>query len=247
MAKVFAHDEDLVNISNAINEKLDTEIDYTITQMAPAINSMNPVDNLLADYCDDTLVTFAMNNLSEVPNNAFVSFNTLESVYLPDTTTIGNYAFNNCTNLTAVNLPEATTLGKGSFEGCSSLTSISIPKVTSIVDGDNWSSAFRNCTSLQSITFPELRYIGTCLFYSCTSLQSITAPKATSISPSSIIYCSSLQEIILPGPTLCELSYFFDNGCPTNMNIYVPANLVDSYKSHNYWRIYADHIFAISE
>ena len=247
MDDIWAHREDLNSINNALKEKLETETDYEIEDMASAIDSMTPVDNLLAGYCNDTLTNFAMNNLSEVPNNAFAAFNTLESVNLPDTTTIGHYAFNNCTNLTTVNLPEATTLGKGSFEGCSSLTSISIPKVTSIVDGDNWSSAFRNCTSLQSITFPELRFIGTCLFYYCTSLQSITAPKATSISSSSIIYCSSLQEIILPGPTLCELSYYFTNGSPTNMNIYVPANLVDSYKSHNYWGSYADHIFAISE
>ena len=153
---------------------------------------------------------------------------------------IGNSAFNVCSSLTSVSFPKATSIGDWAFQYCSSLTSVSIPNATSI-----GSNAFNNCRELTSVSFPVATSIGTFAFYSCSSLTSLSFPEVTSIDTYAFNSCSALTTLYIgtESNTVCTLSS--KNAIPSSVtNIYVPANLVDSYKSATNWSSYADKIKA---
>lgn len=111
--------------------------------------------------------------------------------------------------------------------------------------------SFRGCTSLTAVTLPEnySSYISNNAFQGCNKLKNITIPSGTTgIYDSAFIGCTSLQYIKI----LRENGIVFlqntnalanTNNCP----IYVPANLVNTYKSANNWKTYASRIQAIPE
>ena len=220
MSNVWLYKKDFDDIGDAIREKLDTETEYTIEDMASAINSIS-FDEKKFFFC--SITTFNDNNI----------------------TTIGDYAFSNCTSLITINLPNATNINYRAFYYCTSLTSINLPNVITI---DN--SAFSNCTSLTSVNVPSVTKLkGAYAFSNCSSLTSITLPSITSIEYSAFAYCTSLTSVILPGSTICSLdiSVFLNTPIESGTGyIYVPANLVDSYKSATNWSEYANRIVAIS-
>ena len=105
------------------------------------------------------------------------------------------------------------------FYSCSNLISVSFPNATSIGD-----AAFRECSSLTSVSFPNVTSIGGSAFTSCMNLISIYVGTNTS--------------------TVCTLKDSAFGGCPSLNHIYVPASLVDSYKSATNWSRYASKIKA---
>ena len=119
-----------------------------------------------------------------------------------------------------VNLPNATSIGTSAFSSCSGLTSVSFPVATSIGQ-----YAFNECSNLTEVSFPNVTSIGEGAFYNCSRLTTIYVGTNTS--------------------TVCTLSNtdaFKD--CTNLANIYVPANLVNDYKSATNWSSYADKIKA---
>ena len=131
------------------------------------------------------------------------------------------------------------------FKGFKHLTSVTIPNNV-ISFGNN---VFNGCTSLRSITLDDNynSYISSGCFNGCTSLQSITIPSGTTAIDSYVFSgCTSLQSItILKTNGVVELwnanALTNTNNCP----IYVPSNLVNSYKSASNWSTYASRIRAI--
>ena len=85
----------------------------------------------------------------------------------------------------------------------------------------------------------------------CDSLKKITIPSGTTgIYRTSIWYCNSLQSItilkpdgVLPFMDSSSSGTVFEN--TNNCPIYVPSNLVNSYKSANGWSTVASRIQAI--
>lgn len=109
--------------------------------------------------------------------------------------------------------------------------------------------SFRGCTSLTAVTLPEnySSYISNNAFQGCNKLKNITIPSGTTgIYDSAFSGCTSLQYIKI----LRENGIVFlqDTNALANTNnctIYVPANLVNTYKSDNNWKTYASRIQAI--
>lgn len=178
---------------------------------------------------------------------AFSLCTSLTSVTIPDSVTfIDAYAFKECTGLTSVTFAEESQLTtiEGVFYNCTGLTSIEIPaSVTSI---GNY--AFASCTSLTSIEIPaSVTSIGTSAFNSCKSLTSIELPDSvTSIGINAFASCTSLASIEIQSETLVTYGSNMLSRCDALTAIYVPADLVDSYKAAAYWRNFADIIQAIS-
>lgn len=119
-------------------------------------------------------------------------------------TKIGDEAFYNCNKLKTIQIPSpAVTFGNDAFANCTNLQNVSLSNVMII-----HTSCFYRCTGLRTIVMPNVSYIGAGAFDNCTGLSSIT------ISSNSIPYFGG---------------HSFDN--TNNCPIYVPASLVDSYKS----------------
>ncbi len=93
--------------------------------------------------------------------------------------------------------------------------------------------------------------VGQYAFYGCTALTMVDVPNVTSIAANSFEGCSALTALILRSATVCTMA---NTNALTNSAIasgtgyiYVPRNLVDSYKSQTNFSTYAEQIRAIED
>ena len=106
-------------------------------------------------------------------------------------------------------------------------------------------------SNLTTVNLPECTSIGTSTFMSCTNLTTVNLPKCTSIGVSAFNSCTNLTTVIFGADRVVTLmsSDAFDNSAISRRTgyIYVPDNLVDSYKTATKWSTYDDHIKPLSE
>ena len=222
-----------------IPDKIDNLVDSDI------INEYNSAKNLIMSnssipniFTDDTIKILQLS----FPFNSI-----LQKINLPECTSIGSgYAFYNCTSLTIVDLPKCTSIGTKAFKQCINLTTVNLPECTSIDYG-----AFDRCTSLTTVNLHKCSSIDNYAFANCTSLTTIDLPECTSIVDSAFYGCTNLTTIILSSNQVVTLNNInaFTNSPIANGSgyIYVPDNLVDSYKTATNWSTYANRIKPISE
>ena len=135
---------------------------------------------------------------------------------------IGNSAFGSCFLLSQVSLPMCSYIGEAAFNECKSLSQISIPMCSYI-----GSYAFRYCDSLKQVSLPKCSYIGNYAFLFCYELNTITIGYSGICSLNNISAFEHTQITSSTG------------------DIYVPASLVNAYKSAKNWSQYSKRIFAI--
>ena len=131
------------------------------------------------------------------------------------------------------------------FIECTSLTTIDLPKCTSIVD-----NVFRDCTNLTTVNLPKCTSIGNYAFNNCTSLTTVNLPKCTEIEYYAFNTCTNLTTIIFGADQVAHIDTGVFSNTPIAKGtgyVYVPDNLVDSYKTANSWSRYANQIKPISE
>ena len=267
MRDIWIHKKDFDDIGNAIREKLDTETDYTIEQMATAIDSIVTEIDETSEFAKivDGSITELNVNMTRIANQALYGCSNLTSVNLPLATIIGEEAFSDCSSLTSISLPEVVYSGRRIITG-TAVTSISMPKlITAVYDlfgsciylrtvdlpeaTTIESSVFSGCGSLISVNIPKATSIGYDAFGSCSALTTVELPSVTSIGSSAFKWCSNLTSVILSGSTVCDIysSGVFNNTPIASGTgyIYVPAELVDSYKAATNWSEYASQIVAI--
>ena len=170
-----------------------------------------------------------------------------------DTGSIGDYAFYHCSSLTSLTLPAGLTgpIGAYAFYDCSSLTSLTLPAG---LTGSIGLYAFRGCSSLTSLTLPAglTGSFSNFAFSTCSSLTSLDVPAGITIigtasSLSRVFYnCTALEYLIFRSTSVVTLGHRSSLEGTTCL-IYVPADLVDAYKTANNWSTLADRIFAIPE
>ena len=100
--------------------------------------------------------------------------------------------------------------------------------------------AFYNCSSLTEIDFGEnLTSIGTSSFSNCSALTSVDIPSSVNeIGYDAFAKCDSLVSVYLRSNTMISgigNNPFGDKLYATKINLYVPAELVDSYRQDHYW------------
>lgn len=147
-----------------------------------------------------------------------------------------------------------TEIGMYALSYCHALTKIVMQNCVTISNG-----AFRNCDSVTSAAFDKANFVGSNSFADCHALQSITiggSGAQVMIESSAFVNCYHLTSVVLPFDSVCVLentnafsrtpiadsSYTGSYG-----TIYVPQNLVNSYKSATNWSVYADRITGIVE
>ena len=177
-----------------------------------------------------------------IAGSAFSGSHSLPSLTLPSgLVSIGDYAFQYCYSLTSLTLPDSITyIGDSAFEGYSGTLSTLPSSLTYIGD-----YAFSNF-SLTSLTLPSgLTYIGSKAFRGIGA-SSLTLP--SSVKNLSIdAFSSSLRTLTLlsANPPVLSGPYNINETISFPSTIYVPAASVDTYKTANVWRMFADSIQAI--
>ena len=189
---------------------------------------------------------FSDETITAIPNDGLRGWVNLETIELPNVINIGTYACYNCTGLTAINFPKCTTIGNYAFYNNTSVTSINLPEVTTI--GTN---SFRQLTALTYIALPACTVIASTAFQKCTLLEKADFLVAKSMAANAFNQCSALTALILRNSTLCTMANISAvTATPIASGtgyVYVPSNLVDSYKSATNWSTYATQIRAIED
>ena len=195
--------------------------DKILYNIADAIRNKNGESTLYRpqDMADAILSIGAINLTPELIQVLNKTITTLDDSIDRKITNIGRYACYSCSQLSSINLPVCISVGYSAFNRCSNLSSINLSACTSI---GNY--AFQNCALLTTVNLPACTSIETGAFQNCTSLTSI----------------------ILSGSTVCSLgniSAFSDTPIESGTGyIYVPANLVDTYKAATNWSTYSSRI-----
>lgn len=113
---------------------------------------------------------------------------------------------------------------------------------------------FRSCGLLERVVVPNVYSLRASAFQSCASLKRAEFVNLTTfrgIAESSFKNCTSLETLVISGQTQCVLqstSAFVNTPIASGTGfIYVPDNLVDSYKTATNWVTFASQIKPISE
>ena len=105
--------------------------------------------------------------------------------------------------------------------------------------------------SLSQVSLPMCSFIGAYAFYYCRSITQVSLPVCSYIGDSTFYDCSLLSIITIGYSSVCNLRYSGVFGktqiTSSTGSIYVPASLVDSYKSAKNWSYFSTQIFPIPE
>lgn len=263
------------DLSNELNTQ-ETLLDNQTSKLIVAINNLKNKASGGADTTmEDALLTngiegaYTNDRITNVGKYALAS-HPVTSVSFPNATTIGLSAFGDCTSLTEVNIPNATTINQSAFTNCNKLTSIDLPKVTSIGNSAFYqdrkltnvsaplletlgNNGFRFCPLQEEVRFPYLEKMGTYAFYSCTNVKILDLNVIPKIDTNALYGCTSLETLILRKTdaicTLANTTNALTNTPIANGTgyVYVPDDLVDTYKSATNWSTYASQIKPLSE
>lgn len=186
-----------------------------------------------------------------IGHSAFNFCDQLANINFPVCTLISSHAFANCDSLTSINFPACESIYSAAFTYCEGLTSVNFPVCTSI--GVN---AFNYCYTLASVSFPVCTSISTSAFSYCRNLTSVNFPACTTIGAYAFEDCYKLTSLTLAASTVCKLvnsgafrstpiAGYTSSTSGVYGSIFVPASLVDAYKSATNWTYFSSRIFAI--
>jgi hypothetical protein len=218
------------------------------------------------------LRSFSSEQATYIGEGAFNECTGIVSLYLPNITSIGALALRNCgsvenwdcdfnnslRNVQSISrsafygsmvggdlvLPAVITMESNAFSYAGHITGVSLPNYTGSI-GMMFAS---NATSLRFFEAPlSTGAVDRDAFTHCSSLVYAVFGAITSISTNVLSSCTSLKYIKIGGSTVCSLANvnaFY--GCSALESIYVPDNLVDSYKAATNWSTFASKIKPVS-
>lgn len=220
----------LTAIGDAIRSKTGGSDLLTLDEMPQEIQSIQTGgggDTALADsIVDGSITTYSSDNVLAVPSRPFYDNANLVSVALPNCKTIGGYTFSGCSSLESLSLDSLETItGSYVLRGATSLKELSLPSIKALS-----SSTFYNSGLIKCDLGSELESIPSSCFTSSTYFRTL-------ILRSSYVVSLSSASAINSG------TMFFGS----DAGIYVPRDLVESYKVATNWTTFASKIKAIED
>lgn len=244
MSKTYVSPQRLSTfLDNCKNIFANTSHTHTVNEIVDLPDIEAFIYEAIYGIIDGSIENISNGKATYVRDYAFYQHQNLVTANFPNVTNIGNYSFYKCPSLTFVDAPSVTNIGTFAFKGCSSLITANYPYVTIIGQG-----AFDECTVLTSVNLPLLETIEPLTFRKCESLTTADLPVATSIRTQAF-YSSGITSLTLRSDAICTLenadAFYFTPIEDGAGYIYVPPELVDSYKTADGWSIYANQIMAI--
>ena len=148
-------------------------------------------------------------------------------------------------SVTAYRNDRVQTVGTSAFQGAAALVSVDFAEATKMS-----AYCFNNCTKLDSVNIPKVTFVGNGAFAGCSSLETIEIPALTQLYTGAFSNCAKLVQVILrcsAVPTLYGATFTNTPIVNGTGYIYVPDELVDSYKTATNWSAHADQIKPLSE
>ena len=257
---IFENCENLTNITLPSNlTKIGREAFSGCTSLKNIILPANLTElgNSLFSGCT-SLTSVTIGNINKIGESTFRNCSNLANIQLPEgLENIGNYAFDGCIKLNSITIPASVEkIGDHAFENCGNLQ-INVEEENMNFSSINGSLYNKDKTYLirvpQNITtfnfIENLEVINNWAFTGCVNLESITIPSSIKcIGKEAFSDCTSLLTVTVNTLSVPILN---SDAFPDNLtNIYVPAELLESYKNasgdYRYWVDYADIISAIS-
>ena len=193
----------------------------------------------LIAYSDGMIYGSARGINSTILSVVGVSKGDVTILSLPNCEKFDNYfgQIFNSGALIELNLPECKKMNMY-FYGCTSLQRIYMPKLKHILEG-----MFSKCKSLSEIDFPSVEGIDTFAFRDCTSLKVVKLSVCSYINSNAFYAVGIMQSVYLYSNSVVNIN----NSTYTIQaeKIYVPASLVDAYKSADYWSRWSNNIYPI--
>lgn len=228
-----------LSISN-VETVRDNAFSYTNIESV-YINDAVYIGNSAFAYCK-ALKQANIPNVENIESSAFRECVSLNYIDIELVKNVKTYAFYRC-NIEKINSQNLAVIGSDAFRECNSLSCVNIPIATSI-----GLRAFRDCSSMKKINAKKLEQLTNSIFYGCNSLVSVDILGGSIIYSDSLYGCTSLKSLVIRGTvriTTLNTNSGIEN-CP-NLTVYVPDELVDSYKVATNWSVIADRIRPLSE
>ena len=214
--------------------RIDVTFEQTDMEIRPAFDTIIPMDISSASVqaiLDGTISgKFASDKVTKLKYAAFYGCNKLTGIELPNCTEINYRAFYNCTKVEKLSIPKLTTIttdASSAFAYMSSVKELDLPNLTT---ASNMDGTFSNCAMAARINLSSLG--------------------ATSIKRYCFANCYALHTLILGGDfKALETTNAFSwagSRAEKPFCIYVPDELVDTYKTATNWITYADKIRPMS-
>lgn len=124
------------------------------------------------------------------------------------------------------------------------IITVNLPNATSI-----GSYAFYQCKGILDVNLPKANTISASAFYQCEAMKKLDCGQSPSFGSSSLAYCNALTTLIIRGTTkVASLnSSAFSGVSNLKAYIYVPAALIEDYKTAANWSTYASKFRAIED
>lgn len=173
--------------------------------------------------------------------DAYVDIHKLIAVYVGAKAKLVQNSFAG-TSILKATIPKDSLLAPSSFAACRALRNFILPNTIDSIDS-------LTLYSLENIIIPpSVTTLGSSAFASCENLRKIVVPESVlSIGQYAFSRPYGIRKYLLYGDTVKTLQR--GNAFDYNFNflIFVPDNLVNSYKSALYWSSYSDRILPMSE
>lgn len=240
--EIYLIQEDtLIDIAGAIRSLCGSTTPLTFSEMKEIINATIARED---GMFNETIDTIKNDRLTSIKKYGFYQNSALKNASFSSVKTVGDYCFYKCPKLMAVIIPLIETIGTFCFKGCVTLTSANYPLATTVGLG-----AFDECASLSSVNLTAVTSVEPLTFRKCEALTTVDLPVATSIGTQAF-YNSGIASLTLRSNAVCILenedAFYFTPIEDGTGYIYVPSNLVDSYKNSDGWSTYANQIRAIA-
>lgn len=243
-----------VEVASTGGGDIDALLDKTITEVKSNAKTIPQY----AFYSCKNLTTIDLPNVTDIDDYAFENCYVLTTVNLPSARFIKKNVFKSCKMLKNLDLPSLNSFGSSAANGCTQLATINMPVAQYI-----YANAFYNCNALTTINLPELFTADIMSFYNCSALTTINTSKLKKIEGSAFANCYSLKTVVLREEQVATLANVnaFNNAYhltgtvdatynPNGLKdgyIYVPKDLVESYKTATNWSTYATQFRALED